>query len=798
MNLGLLYAFTGEYFLATRHFRTALGIDDGAVPGNTAVGHYLRGIAFFELRQYPKATRAFHQCLILFRRKNIMEGKPELVAAAPWVSPLVGAEEEEKKEKNDKKKGGDGKEEEEEGMWTGFKHKIYEPTTAPSSDDSSKTSWKQWDLKRKDVEENMQAAITASGMRPKSSSVQDDNSTHAAAVHGIPGGALFWPLEEGHVQDPAHPKAKRPSSKPTKPVFPALAVEGKKDEAIGLGLQVPSRQAALTPIPDVKGPKWNEETQKWEDYLAPLPPLSRAPSRRPQQQLPGLDTSALRKNEVKANDGDGDGETTPKASASAATQQGERIVYADTGSLVSSSGSAVKHEAKVPSRKENQGAQYLERKTYSPSAYTTSPPTTVGSSFLSYYGNTPPQESGKHLLERARQSLRPAVPRGAESVEEKQRSAWLALNGLQDEEEDDDEDSFPLPTPTQPLFGTRDTTVAPASAAGSIPSVISKAEGSTLLPRRRTIIHRDSPYSGTETLSPSPRASSAEAEAAAPKRHNIPATAPSLEAARSTHSRLPTLSPIPQTPSPAISESQSRSPASAILSIYGSLTPPDTASTYRTDATVFTPSPSFPLSSHTPTKPPSATAAPTEPIATPPPTATTTTSTKPSHRPHPPRVFSASPLNNPSNKRPILPSKSIPRGLGIGIAGLAGPEPAIGLEEAMTVRARREEEEAERREVEKEYEEWMRSLEEGEEEGGKGEEEVGGGEILLPRVFEGFGVRKGGDVKGKEKEDKGGEKGEKQDGKQGDSDVEELGGEAKDTEEEWLRMAQAFHDSQIN
>lgn len=744
-----------------------------------------------------------------------MDGKPELVAAAPWVSPLIGAEEEEKKKKNDKKKAGDGEEEEEEGMWTGFKHKIYEPTTAPSGDDKGKTSWKQWDLERKNVDENLQAAITASGMKPKGSIVKGDHSSDAAAVHGIPGGALFWPLEEGHTQDPAHPKAKRPSSKNTRSVPPALVVEAKKDEAFGLGLQVPSHQAALTPTPDVKGPRWNEETQRWEDYLSPLPPLSRAASRRQPQQLSGFDTSVTSKTEDKGNDDDDDGETTPKASQFAGVQQVEQIIQADTGFSASSSTSAVKHGLEGPSRKENQGAQPSTRKTYSPSSYTTSPPTTIGSSFLSYYGHTPPQEPDKLLSGRASQSLRPALPEEALSAEEKHRSAWLALNGLEDEDDyDDEEDLFPLPP--QPLFGTRNTTGTPVFGAGSTLSANPKEEGTTLSPRRRTIIHHDSPYSSTPKELPSPRGSSASAEAAQ-KRPNIPATP---EATRLFPPRLSSLSPIPQPQdlSPAISETPSRSPASAILSMYGSLTPPDTATTYRTDATVFTPSPSFPLSSHTPPTRPAPTLPPKPPIATPPLTATATSSTTTNPRGHLPRVFSSSPLNQPPGKKPLQQSKSQPRGLGIGIAGLAGPEPAMSLEEAMRVRARREEEgrreaeseEAERREVEEEYREWMRRVEEEEEEGQQEEEEVGG-EMLLPRVFEGFGVRKDGKkgkgkgVDGKEEGGAvGGGKGEggvdgkgKEKMEEKDDEREEEGGEGKDAEEEWLRMAKAFHDSHI-
>lgn len=753
-----------------------------------------------------------------------MDGKPELVAAAPWVSPLAGAGEEEKKAKKNKKEGGDGKGEEEEGTWTGFKHKIYEPTEASSSGDDAKKSWKQWDLERRKVDENLQAAITASGLRPKSSAVQDDRSTDAVAVHGIPGGALFWPIEEGHMQDPAHPKAKRPSSKTTKPVPPALGVEGQKDEAIGLGLQVPSRQAPLVPTPDVQGPQWNEETQRWEDYLSTLPPLARAASKRQQQRLPGLDYSAASKLEDKGNDGDGDRETTPKASGFARVQHGEQTVLADTGFSASSSTSNVKHGAGDPSRKENQGIQPLQRKTYSPSSYTTSPPTTIGSSFLSYYGATPSQEPDKHLSKRSSKSPRPALPRPALSAEEKHRSAWLALNGLEDDDVDNDEAEDAFPLPPQPLFGTRNTIDTPGFGTRGSLSANPQDEGSTLSPRRRTIIHHDSPYPSAATPTPSPRFSPFEASAGQ-ERPTIPAT-PS--APRSFPPRFSSLSPIPQTPSSTISETQSRSPTSAVLSMYGSLTPPDTATTYLTDATVFTPSSDFP----TPTLPPK----PTRPAPTPPPTAKTAsipTATATPHG-HLPRIFSASPINHPSRK-PTGPSKSQPRGLGIGIAGLAGPEPAIGLEEAMRVRARREEEgreeQRERREVEEEYREWMRRVEEEEEE----EEGDEGGEMLLPRVFEGFGVRKGKgkgkggeagakvlegvDTKGEGGAVDGGKeagakaleaagakgKSEAADGTKAEVAVarealepfprEEEGREGQDAEKKWLRMAKAFHDS---
>lgn len=712
LNLGILYAFTGEFFLATRHFRTALGVDDGAVPGNTAVGHYLLGVAFFELRQYPKAARAFHQCLILFRCKNIMEGKPELLAAAPWVSPLLGAEEEEKKAKMDKKKGEDGKKEEKEEVWTGFKHKMYQPTTASSSGNHAKRTWTQWDLERKNVDENLHAAITASGMRPPSL-LEDDRSPNAPTVHGIPGGALFWPLEEGRMQDPAQPQAKRPSSKPRKPAPSALVVEAKNDEAIGLGLQVPSRQEPLTLTTDTKGLKWNEETQKWEDYLPPLPPLSRGVSRRQPQQLSELDTSALGKIDEGKVRGD-DGETTPKAFRAARVQHREQTVPANTGVSASLSTYALRYEAEDPSRKENKGDQASKGKTYTPSSYTTSPPTTVGSSFLSYYGPTQPQESERHLSERAGQ------PSNLSSAEEKHRSAYLALSGLGDDEADYDEAEDPFPLTPQPLFG-QNTTDTPVPKMGSSLSPID--EGTPHSPRRRTIIHYESPYSSTATPIPSPCTPLTEAGATFQTRHNVPATASTT---RPFPPRVSSLTPIPQTPLSTISEAPSHSPGSAILDIYGSLTPPDTASTYATDVTALTPSPSYPLSSHTPKHP-------TRPAPTPPPTAKPPSTNLP-------RVFSASPLNQKA-KKPTGPSKSLPRGLGIGIAGLAGPEPAIGLEEAMRVRARRdeegrkkaEEEARERREVEEEYRAWMKRVEEK-------VEEVGGdeGEMLLPTVFEGM------------------------------------------------------------
>lgn len=712
LNLGILYAFTGEFFLARRHFRTALGVDDGAEPGNTAVGHYLLGVAYFELRQYPKAARAFHQCLILFRCKNIMEGKPELLAAAPWVSPLLGAEEEEKKAKMDKKKGEDRKKEEKEEVWTGFKHRMYQPTTASYSGDHATRTWTQWELERKNVGENLQAAITASGMRPPSL-LEDDRIINAPTVHGIPGGALFWPLEEGRVQDPAQPQAKRSSSKTRRPAPSALVVEAKNDEAIGLGLQVPSGQAPLTPTTGTKGLKWNEETQKWEDYLPPLPLLSRGVSRRQPQQLSALDTSALGKiDEGKVRNDDG--ETTPKASRLARVQHREQTVPANTAVSASSTTYALRYEAEDPARKENKGDQASKGKTYTPSSYTTSPPITVGSSFLSYYGPTQSQESDRHLSERASQ------PSDLSSAEEKHRSAYLALSGLGDDEADYDEAEDLFPLTSQPLFGTHNTTDTPVPKTGSSLSPID--EGTPHSPRRRTIIHYDSRYSSTATPLSSPRTPLTEAEAAFQKRHNNPAIA-----TRPFPPRVSSLTPIPQTPLSTISEAPFHSPGSAILDIYGSLTPPDTATTYNTDVTALTPSPSYPLSSHTPKHP-------TRPAPTPPPTGKPPSTNLP-------RVFSASPLNQKA-KKPTGPSKSLPRGLGIGIAGLAGPEPAIGLEEAMKIRARRdeegrkkaEEEKRERREVEEEYKQWMKRVEEVVEV----KEEEEGGEMLLPTVFEGM------------------------------------------------------------
>lgn len=96
-----------------------------------------------------------------------------------------------------------------------------------------------------------------------------------------------------------------------------------------VGLASPFQTSGFNAHPDIKGPKWNEEKQSWEEYLSPLPRLSRAPSRR-QPQLSGLFTSTASKTEDRGNDRDGDAKTTSKASSFARGQQGAESICADT------------------------------------------------------------------------------------------------------------------------------------------------------------------------------------------------------------------------------------------------------------------------------------------------------------------------------------------------------------------------------------------------------------------------------------------------------------------------------------
>lgn len=236
LNLGLVNAFQGEYYLASRHFRTAVSIDDRSWPGNTAVGLFLLGLASYLLGQAVKAARLWRQCLTCFRRVGTMDknnAEHELTLAAPWVtSPSQMGESERGGEREAEQV---GKERVEHQPWTGFKHKIYH---APMAKDSEEMSWSEWRLKRRDVERNLQIAQKESG---SGHAHPGRGRTVSATVSGIPGGALFWPLEEmtGTPVMAGH------SDQATKPIKPST----KQQEVVGLGLDLPTRTAAT---------KWNE------------------------------------------------------------------------------------------------------------------------------------------------------------------------------------------------------------------------------------------------------------------------------------------------------------------------------------------------------------------------------------------------------------------------------------------------------------------------------------------------------------------------------------------------------------
>ena len=715
-----------------------------------------------------------------------MDGEKELVAAAEWVSPLAGGPDGKKKDEKENVKA-KGKEEarDDKEMWTGFKHKIYEPTT--SAPDASK-SWKEWNLERKHVEENLQTAIKASTAHYKDPlkviKEEDEDQLYGGdgPIHGIPGGTLFWPLEANIP--PAVLEQKRRSGN-VKSL--ALPVVPEQTENVGLGLQVPgqySTSAAVGVSP--RGPRWNEKTQTWEDYLSPLPPLAK-PLSEPEQQhaISSPSDAGLWQKEK------GEGEKTPRASMLQHSKpllgitsiEEEEPVLRDVRyqplrhiSFSSMKSQVAENYTSSPSQQINQsGIENMDpradeahkRKTYSPSNYEASPAPTVGSKFLSYYGHP----AAKPVIQGSMSGVGQDVPESlieeakAENLGEKGQKAYLAISGHRVRNDDKDEDWDEEITPTNPIFTTHNTRPMSKSSVPTHHPVGGDKAASKTAPPPSAASYHDSPYPGPASLNPPSAHKGTPATAFVTQQATTSFLPPWAVAASTSHR-----SPYSTEASP--STVAGKSPASAILDLYGSLTPPDTARTYATEGTIFTPSPDFPSSAssnHPNTSRedvfpvPPARPAPPVPVPVPVsvPVPATIVKTNPNPPPHitgnptPPttagsstsiRTFSASPLNKP--KKPIIP-KSIPRGLGIGIAGLAGPEPAMSLEEAIATRKRRDEEARLEREEEElakqEYIEWMADLKrkEDREAEGKGddeerEEEEEELEYLQPTVFEGF------------------------------------------------------------
>ena len=689
LNLGLLSAFQGEYYLASRRFRTALSIDDRSSPGNTAVGLHLLGLASFQLGQYLKAVKLWKQCLACFRRFGSMDkgdGREELEMAAPWVTKLHESE----KPRQGREEVSNGKEEnknKEPEMWTGFKHKIYNPANVQGTD---KKTWEQWDLKRKDVEGNLQAATESA--HPQ----QEEAKSQTADVRGMPGTALFWPIEET-VEKPPKKETLNRKSKP-------ISLSLKQKAPVGLEIELSSGAApgALT--------RGNEETLRPESSISSQPHAlwSRRPDLKLQYQ-PSLSSPLAASPVLTASEENEDsGDIAAKASDAespvfaVSPRSAARHFGPDSNAMSSiGAGSPGKSTFMVSYTERGEGARTHQQKqkqieknpysrsndlrlrneTYTPSSYTSSPPTTQGSSFLGYYGLDASDKGRGEETRKIRQTQQ-ATPypreRSSDSrteskpLDEKHQEAWLALNGI----EKDKVEHKPVEKAS-----ADESTMKHARARG-VPS------------------HED-----TEPVSPrKPAAKQQEATLQPPSNENL---GPSEQL----------------NPPPTAGIASGKSAGSEILSLYNQVSPtsplnltPDTARTDLTEeeGTILTPpTPHF----NTPTTPEfGAKRSPTH---------------DKSVLVNRPKNFATKPLNAPSTPPPstakLTLREKIQHGLETANFGLDGGE-GMKLDEAMEIR--------ERIAIEEEYRDYLRRELEKEE-----KPEPEGGELLPAKSFEGFPKR---------------------------------------------------------
>lgn len=270
LNAGLICAWRGENYIANQWFQRALAMDDRSSPANSVAVYFLLGCAQFLLRHYKSSRASFERCVLHFRKlvpDSPDKGDTELDLAAPWVgvdvrtlSRSFGRADDLLGETKERKLERQRAAEKERRMEKRFRYKMFVPpkrghgqrATSPQNIKEKGNEWQEWILERTIVEGNRSVAKIRQERKESGLAGADGEELHIA---GIPGGILFWPLD-----DPSSPHIKTAfKTRTPTAAHPSPSKRQRHD--------VPP-PTAQTPLPP---PTWNPETQAFDPYIPPPP-----------------------------------------------------------------------------------------------------------------------------------------------------------------------------------------------------------------------------------------------------------------------------------------------------------------------------------------------------------------------------------------------------------------------------------------------------------------------------------------------------------------------------------------------
>ena len=270
LNAGLICAWRGENYIASQWFQRALAMDDRSSPANSVAVYFLLGCAQFLLRHYKSSRASFERCILHFRKlvPDLQDkGDTELSLAAPWVGAHVrtlsrsfGRADDQLCETEERKLERQRAAEKERRMEKWFRYKTFVPpepgqgkqATSPQHGKDKGNEWREWILERTIVEGNRSVAKIRQERRENGHSGDEGEELDIA---GIPGGILFWPLDD-------------PSSPHVKTVFKTRnPTHGHPSPSKRQRHDVPP-PTIQTPLPP---PTWNPETQAFDPYIPPPP-----------------------------------------------------------------------------------------------------------------------------------------------------------------------------------------------------------------------------------------------------------------------------------------------------------------------------------------------------------------------------------------------------------------------------------------------------------------------------------------------------------------------------------------------
>ena len=279
LNAGLICAWRGENYIANQWFQRALAMDDRSSPANSVAVYFLLGCSQFLLRHYKSSRTSFERCILHFRKvvpDSPDKGDTELDLAAPWVGAHVrtlsrsfGRTDDRLWETEERKLERQRAAERERRLEKRFRYKMFVPpkpsngqkTTSPQRGKEKGNEWQEWILERTIVEGNRSVAKIRHE-RKEIDFLRDDGGE--LDIAGIPGGILFWPLD-----DASSPHIKTAfKTRTPKPTHPSPSKRQRHD--------VPP-PTAQTPLPP---PAWNPQTQAFDPYI-PSPPEAVALSHEP-------------------------------------------------------------------------------------------------------------------------------------------------------------------------------------------------------------------------------------------------------------------------------------------------------------------------------------------------------------------------------------------------------------------------------------------------------------------------------------------------------------------------------------